>query len=248
MRLLHAGAAAKAAAISSLPTPSIDAPSSFTFTLDDSDSDLSSVPPSSDSEDLSSADEAPKRKRVRRRKHGLPTPSATSGSSASPPRKRAKTSKDPTVASANDRKPYLTAGLYSTSLKQLANASERRRASAPPTVSTTADVFPLPINYGIYLLCPDKPRDFRLPFDIFDDYVADLGGDFEKERERLDKLGRGKKPDPYLRIRQNAYPFRKIDKSDIPPAVCFCKDGNCNDESCLNWCAPSPWPAPVNRV
>lgn len=148
----------------------------------------------------------------------------------------------------------MTAGLYSASFKSLEKPAGRRAsAPAPGILGFTAagaprkpaadflsasheDTFPLPINYGIHVLCPAQPRDFRLPFDIYDDYVSDLQGDLEKERERLERLGKGKKPDKYERIRTNAYPFRKVEKSEIPAAVCLCQDGDCQ-EGCINRCA-----------
>lgn len=261
LKLLAAGVAAKAAATASLPTPNPD--SSFDlahagFDLYGDDSDLSSVPPSS--EDESSDDDVkPARKRQKRvRKHGLPTPSASSGGSFdSPPRRRAKTSKDILEPKGKDRKAFLTAGLYSSAFKNEEKSGARRAsAPAPGSLGFTASgnprkpagsfasvdhtaVLPLPINYGVFVLCPPQPRDFRLPFDIYSDYASDLQGDAEAERERLDRLGKGKKPDKYERLRTNAYPFRKIEKSEIPPAVCHCNDGDCS-EGCINWCDLPP--------
>ncbi|KAI8099537.1 uncharacterized protein BX664DRAFT_363434 [Halteromyces radiatus] len=121
------------------------------------------------------------------------------------------------------------------------NSISRQKNKHKQKMDPSLFKFSLPLHQGLILL--ETQMDFRLPFDIMEDYESGRLFNWVDLSER-------KKPSRFVRILHNAYVERKPRKE--PSAVCQCsppkEGGRACGEDCLNRmmfieCDPSTCPS-----
>lgn len=121
------------------------------------------------------------------------------------------------------RKVFFNSGLYSNDHKvaedKVQVGTSSRKSSGSSTLKTSGPAFPLPTDFGYWMLL--EKRDFRLPFP--------LSQEIEEVRNRLASK---RKPPPYKHISQNRY----VSRPKLPGEIMICQcppSGHCGD-ACVN--------------